>query len=267
MIIAELKGKIPSKLHNKEDLLTSNVFSFFKYSDRKIFKDYLSMLGIKVSLNESEKAEFIFWPSYEDGTEPDLIVICGKFYLLFEAKLYSDFSPQTSTTNSQIEREIEMGKNTAENIDKEFIYIAITAEYFKNKKKYQKYETAEYRFIWTNWQLIASFIDHTLENDILENNREFAQDLFFLLVKKRLRSFEGINNKRFHNKIKLVDNIFYNVATSKFKGLFSGFTSIFVGYDIVLPYEKVFHKTFFKTLNDFEISENKTIFYREKINE
>ena len=83
MIIAELNGKIPSKLDDKEDILTSNVFSFFKYSDRQLLKKYLFQLGIEVTLTESKNAEFIFWPSYDDGTEPDLIIICGDNYILF----------------------------------------------------------------------------------------------------------------------------------------------------------------------------------------
>ena len=65
MIIAELKGKIPSNLDHKEDILTSNVFSFFKYSDRRLFKEYLYQLGLEISLNDAENAEFKFWSSYE----------------------------------------------------------------------------------------------------------------------------------------------------------------------------------------------------------
>ena len=93
MIIAELNGKIPSKLEDKEDILTSNIFSFLKYSSRRLLKDYLSLLGIDVTLNDSKNAEFIFWPKYDDRTEPDLVIVCGDNYILFEAKLYSDFSP------------------------------------------------------------------------------------------------------------------------------------------------------------------------------
>ena len=140
MIIAELYGKIPSKLEDKEDILTSNVFSFFKYSDRNFLKEYLCQIGIEVSENDALEAEFLFWQRYDDGTEPDLIVICGKYYLLFEAKFKSDFSPKTSTIESQIDREIKMGKLAAKNENKEFVYVAITAEYYKDKKKYSKYE-------------------------------------------------------------------------------------------------------------------------------
>ena len=125
MIVAELNGKIPSNLKDSEDILTSDVFSFFKYADRRFFVDYLQNLGVSVSVEEAQKAEFIFWPSYEDGTEPDLVILCGSYYLLFEAKLNSDFSQKTKSTEAQIDREVKMGKMAARNFNKDFIFIAI----------------------------------------------------------------------------------------------------------------------------------------------
>ena len=264
MIIAELNGKIPSKLNDKEDILTSNVFSFFKYSDRQLFKEYLSKLGIEVTLKESENAEFIFWPSYEDGTEPDLVVICGEYYLLFEAKLYSDFSPETTTVASQIEREISMGKMTSENINKEFIYVAITDEYYKDRKKYLEYEKRDFKFIWTNWQFISRFIDERLESESIKQNREFANDLFSLLVKKRLRSFEGLTNIEIKNKFGLDNAIFYNLNTSKFKGEFTGFIENLQDFEEIKKYSKIFQKSFFNTLNNIETNTNQIIFYNGK---
>lgn len=72
MYIAEIRGKIPSEFEHKEDVLTSNVFSFFKYASRAIFLGpFLEMLGITATEKDLEDAEFIFWPTYEDGTEPD----------------------------------------------------------------------------------------------------------------------------------------------------------------------------------------------------
>ncbi len=239
MILAELNGKLPSKITNKEDILTSNVFSFFKYSNRSLFKEYLLKLGLDVNQQESEDAEFTFWPRYDDGTEPDLVVTCGKYYLLFEAKLYSDFSPETKTTDAQIDREISMGRMSADNMNKEFVYIPITAEYYEDKNKYKKYKGADFKFIWTNWQFISSFIEDQLENDHSKWNREFAYDLHSLLVKKRLRSFKGISNIVFKNEIESIDDIFYNVNTSKFKGEFSGFASSLQGFEEILPCEQI----------------------------
>ena len=267
MIIAELKGKIPSKLNDKEDILTSNVFSFFKYSDRQLFKQYLSKFGIEVTLEESKNAEFIFWPSYEDGTEPDLVIICGKYYLLFEAKLYSDFSHETATIDSQIEREILMGKMTAENMNKEFIYVAITAEYYKYRKKYFEYENRDFKFIWTNWQFISRFIDERLESGSIEQDVEFANDLFSLLVKKRLISFDGLINIVVKNEIEFDNAIFYNLNTSRFKGEFTGFIDNLLGFEELKKYSKIFKKSFFMSLNIIEINTNQILFYHGKQNE
>jgi hypothetical protein len=262
MIIAELKGKIPSKFDDKEDILTSNVFSFFKYSDRQIFKDYLSLLGIDITLKDSENAEFIFWPIYDDGTEPDLIVICGKYYLLFEAKLYSDFLPKTAKTDSQIEREIAMGKLSAKNLNKIFVYIALTAEYFKIRNKYEKYESDDFLFIWTNWQFISYFINKKLESNKLQHDKEFANDLFLLFIKKRLRSFEGIINITIQNEIEFSDNIFYDLNTSKFKGEFSGFIENLKDFKIILSFQKYYHKSFFTSLMSFKNFNNQRVFYK-----
>jgi hypothetical protein len=50
MYLAELKGKLPSKLAESEDMLTSNVFSFFKYSNRsRYLKRLMSLIPIEAS--------------------------------------------------------------------------------------------------------------------------------------------------------------------------------------------------------------------------
>ncbi|MDD2424283.1 MAG: hypothetical protein PHG34_08755 [Candidatus Cloacimonetes bacterium] len=263
MIIAELQGKIPSKLYDKEDILTSNVFSFFKYSNRIFLKEYLSKLGISVSLQDANNAEFNFWQSFEDKTEPDLVIICGNYYLLFEAKLYSDFSPKTMNIKSQIEREISMGKMSAKNINKEFVYIALTAEYYKNRSKYIKYENQDFLFIWSNWQLIANFINEILELGKVKSDYEFALDLFSLLVKKNLRSFKGLKNLNYQEISKFSNSLFYNVLTSKFKGEFFGFIENLSGFQKVNNYENFFKRTFFKSLDNIQISNKQIIFYNE----
>ena len=264
MIIAELNGKIPTILNDKEDILTSNVFSFFKYSDRKLFKDYLSKLGLNITLNESRNAKFIFWPSYDDGTEPDLVVLCGKYYLLFEAKLYSEFSQKTSKIDSQIEREIKMGKLEANNIIKEFVYVAITAEYYRPKTKYAEYENRGFLFIWTNWQKVANFIFDKLSENNLSRDKEFAVDLYSLLVKKKLRSFKGLNSISVPIKIEFTDSIFYRSQTSKYKGIFSGFLENLKGFKQIVTYKKNYEKSFFKTMPIFKIINHKMIFYNGK---
>ncbi len=260
MIIAELKGKLPSKFNRREDILTSNVFSFFKYSDRQLFREYLLKLGIEITLNESRNAEFIFWPTYEDRTEPDLVVICGRYYLLFEAKLYSDFSLKTSTNDPQIYREIKMGKMLAKNLNKKFVYVVITAEYYKNNIKYNQYKMKDSSFIWTNWQFITNFLEDKLENGEIKQNEEFARDLFLLLIKKGLRRFKGIVNLKNTPIIKLNDNIFYATDTSMFKYNISKLLKS-LKVKVVDKYQRSYKRLFFSSLNCFEIVIIKKIFY------
>jgi len=260
MIVAELYGKIPSKFDTQEDILTSNVFSFFKYSDRKILLDYLLKLGIVVTLSDVQNAEFLFWQTYDDGTEPDLVIICGQYYLLFEAKFLSDFSPKTKKNDSQIDREIAKGKEAAKNLDKTFVFIALTAEYYKNKDKFSEYENRDFTFIWTNWQFIANFLNEKLDVEFSQNN-DFAYDLYSLLQKKRLRSFAGFYSLSIKRKLNLKPVLFYNQKTSKFKGEFTGFINNLSGFKKVMKYKKNFHKYFFINFNKYDNNNSSNIFY------
>ena len=79
-----LEAKKPSIMHkgklNLEDVLTSNVYGFLEVADRRRFlttylRDYLKL---KVSDAEAIAAVFEFWPTYSDGTEPDVVVVKQK---------------------------------------------------------------------------------------------------------------------------------------------------------------------------------------------
>jgi len=261
MIVAELNGKLSSILDEKEDILTSNVFSFFKYTDREYLKNYLCRLGIYVSSNESKDAEFIFWPRFDDRTEPDLVIICGKYYIVIEAKLHSDFSPETEKLESQIDREIKMGKLASSNIDKEFVYIAITSEYFRNNTKYRRYESADYMFIWTNWQFLANFIFDELEYGMKTQDKLFASDLFHLLVKKKLRGFTGIGNIRIKECIVPYSEIFYNFNTSVYKGEFTGYIENLKRFNVIGLFMGFYKYSYFNSFKKYSYTEYKNIYY------
>ena len=226
MYLAELRGKLSSRVERMEDILTSNVFSFFKYSNRDIFlRNYLNELKFKVSTKEAEEAEFKFWPVFEDGTEPDLVIIVGEYYLLIEAKYFSGFGEKTETTDDQLKREIKGGQLEAFSYGKEFYLIAITADYYFKKDKFKailpRYKSY---FKWTNWQCIASFLDNILSSNpnIKGSEWDFCQDLYRLLDKKNLRSFQNIT----YNGPLLKDysSIFFDAKTAKLRGDFIGFT-------------------------------------------
>jgi len=227
MYLAELHGKLSSKLEHMEDILTSNVFSFLKYSNRSIFlKNYLSELDFKINDKQANEAEFIFWHRYEEQTEPDLIIRAGKHYILFEAKYFSDFDEGSSETKAQLIREIEAGYLEAKNYNEHFTLVAITADYSRKDYKFSSVPKKYKQIIkWTNWQTIASLLQDSLSsNKLTDLERIFAADLYSLLCKKNLRAYRGtdiLSNSRYHPIG--YDRIFFNAKTAKFRGDFIGF--------------------------------------------
>ena len=270
MYIAELKGKIPSNFEKMEDILTSNVFSFFKYSKRTIYLKALldklnfpNKLNIAVSDKELNEAEFIFWPTYEDGTEPDLVILVGDYYLLFEAKYFSDFGKKTLTAEYQLVREATEGLKAAElkyfsdfeketitlkkqlveeateglkaakNIGKHFFIIAITADYFK-PNKFEVIENFKEHFTWINWQTITELL-----LSLIEEKQEslpdlfFANDLYQLLDKKRLRAFRNFDVLAGIFTGSEIENIFFSPETTKYREDFVGFLKAFSNFPII----------------------------------
>ena len=229
MYLAEIHGKLSSENENKEDILTSNVFSFFKYSDREIFLlPFLKSLGLDISKEDALQTEFLFWPSYSDGTQPDLVIITGSYYLLVEAKYHSGFGKETLSRKHQLIREIEGGVLEAETLDKKFKILTVTADY--NPKSRAKEGVPPHHqsdLIPINWQKIAFIVYSILETEpnISPEMKLFAEDLYALLLKKNLRNFEGINAFNLATgSLKVIhDNIFFQANTASYRGDFIGF--------------------------------------------
>jgi hypothetical protein len=198
MYQAELRGKLSSSNEEKEDILTSNVFSFLKYSNRTLFlSGFLHLLKIQVTNKAVEKAKFEFWPQYDDHTEPDVIVIVGPYYLLFEAKYLSDFGEETERLEGQIIRELKQGLLEAENNKKRFFYIPITANYVHPASILEEAPIQYHRYCkWINWQKVAQLINSILLDNSIKlppGERDFANDLYQLLIKKKLGAYSGIS--------------------------------------------------------------------------
>lgn len=229
MYQAELRGKLPSETEAKEDILTSNVFSFFKYAKRDLFlRRWLdSRLNIKISDSEAAMAEFNFWPRYVDSTQPDVVIIAGSYYILVEAKYLSDFSGETSKSKSQLIREIENGELEAKNYGKEFLLIAITADHYYRSDRFRDVpQESRNRLVWTNWQSVAAFLEEILsaDADLASWEREFAMDLEMLLDRKKLRDYHGVS--AFETSSFLpgrVQRIFFQAADAEYRGEFIGF--------------------------------------------
>jgi hypothetical protein len=228
MYQAELHGKLSQRIERMEDILTSNVFSFFKYSTREIFlKGYLNELNFDISDQEASEAEFIFWPRFEENTEPDLVILVGNYYLLIEAKYFSDFGGETDKTKAQLIREIEGGRLEAKNYGKDFVLIAITADSYRKDYKFEVIpKVFRPHFVWTNWQKVSWLLTNILESDkkITNQERDFALDLYNLLDKKNLREFQSFNVLSLMNQyLKPHAYVFFEAKTAKFRGDFIGF--------------------------------------------
>lgn len=264
MYIAEIRGKLSSKIEKSEDILTSNVLSFFKYSQRTVFlNEFLKHFRIFLDEDELYKAEFIFWPRYDDNTEPDVVIIAGDYYLLFEAKYFSGFGEKTEKRDSQLIREITMGMQEAQSIGKQFRLIAITADYNFDKKIFEELKDDYIKYLnWINWQRIALIIANLIEIHGEElPNYLFTKDLYELLQKKKLRNFIGFHNLKFENKAD--EYLFYKSETSKFRGGFIGFTkALDVFNEINSLNNKVFYESrYFYNLKITNIKSNNRIFY------
>jgi len=229
MYMVELRGKLSQRIEGQEDILTSNVFSFFKYANRQVFlKGFLSkLLGIQVSDEEAENAEFSFWTRYDDRTEPDLVITVGDHYLLVEAKFRSKFNVENEEERSQLSREVKGGSLEARNLGKKFYIIALTADFSYKPENFQHVEEQLqlHNFKWINWQGICGFLLETVEQESLPSTTWlFCQDLCRLLDKKNLRSFRdfmGVLGGK--PKFAYPAEIFFASETATFRGGFIGF--------------------------------------------
>ena len=242
MYLAEIRGKLSRRMEGSEDILTSNVFSFFKYADRNLFlRRFLDTLDIHVSGGDAENAEFLFWPRYTDRTEPDLVIVVGKYYLLIEAKFHSPVDLE------QLFREAANGRFEAKNLGKEFHLIALTADYCRRDEQFQdgKGKFPSINFKWINWQQITQFLLETIEQAKLPSiSQLFCQDLCQLLEGKNLhsfRDFKGVLSSE--SAIDYVQRIFFVYETAALRGDFIGFQNTLSYLERL---EKVPQRTFFK---------------------
>ena len=220
MYIAEIKGKLSQRHENQEDILTSNVFSFLKYAPRELFLHaFLNKLGFKVSKEEAKKARFHFWPGYEDRTEPDLVIVVGSYYLLFEAKLHSGFGKETEGLDSQLRRELDQSQKVAKQRYLAFHLIVVTAHYTYIHFLQELTSVSEDELIWVNWHWIGLLLEEILESapDISREMVSFANDLHELLLTKNLRRFSGIEAFFHEPNLKSVSgNLFFDPLSADY---------------------------------------------------
>ena len=271
MYIAELQGKFSPYQERMEDILTSNVFSFFMYARREIFlSEFLRLFDIETESNDLHNAEFLFWPSYEDGTEPDLVIIVGDYYILIEAKFGSGFGKETDFSAAQLIREYNMGKLDAQNLEKTFRLVAVTAHYSKHQFIAENPEVASIEISWINWHQIAILLDKILntQKDLSIETKTFALDLYRLLLKKNLRKYAGQEILRIVPLLQSsFESLFFDAKSAQYRGDFIGFEHSLEEFQPLqaFQYESFYHKEriFFANLSDDELMEIPTdIFFR-----
>jgi hypothetical protein len=232
LYLAEIHGKLSSNIMNKEDVLTSNVFSFFKYSNRTIFfSEFLKLLDIHISPLDAKNAVFDFWPRFIDGTEPDVVIHVGEYYILIEAKYHSGFGQENQAIKHQLFREYEGGNLEANILDKKFVFVIITADLFNKPNIFEKIPASIKQEIkWINWQAITILIEKILlmNPEIDPITKLFAEDFFLLLQKKGFRNYIGLKKIHIKEKINMfAGNIFFDIDSIKYLGVFQGFITIF----------------------------------------
>jgi len=273
MYLAEIHGKLSSKLsaaERAEDILTSNMFSFLKYATRTVFlKAFLDRLGIEVSDADLRRAHFEFWPTYDDKTEPDVVIEVGPYYLLFEAKLEAGFERATLERRSQVRREIEGGLLSAQTLGKDFWYVAITkdsvippglpADVPPHLRRCSK---------WINWQAVSAILQESIEQEAGDRrDLLMAADLCTLLDRKRLRGFISFSRLDASSLTRVPQRLFFAAEEAVYRGSFIGFQeALSVVPSLGTVSQRLFYrKQFFLQLPRPNIKTAETVFFKKGV--
>jgi hypothetical protein len=230
---------------------------------------FLRELNLSLSGRELEEAVFQFWPTYSDGTEPDVVITVGNYYILIEAKKNAGFGISTETEKNQLNREYYEGKNVADSLGKEFILLTITSDASIKLMKFEKtpHILWDQCFRWTNWQKFATLLNRILDLNMSNTpNRIFASDLVDLLERKKLREFRSFNDLDYRYN-KSIGKIFFAYETAAYRVDFIGFENSIIEYNYSNKTELIFFsQNRFKgfDLNYLIIKSENQIFYARK---
>ncbi len=191
MLVAELRGKA-GKISGDEDILTSNVFGTLKNIDRlRGLYAILQMAGIDATPDEALRATFSFWPKFDDGTEPDVLIETPRHVIVVEAKYMSALAADAT----QLAREFKGGTSLA-GADRVPYLLAVTADLVRpqalDQFRDELSEEEGQRVVWMNWQSVARIIQALLDaTDVDDISKRWAKDLWGLMDRKNLRGFRG----------------------------------------------------------------------------
>jgi hypothetical protein len=192
VILAELHGKLPEYITRWEDPLTSNVFSSFKYVDRKLcLKAFLEILSISddFSDNDFEDADIIFWKTEKSHDsslvrEPDVVIKIGPMTIFVEAKYGSPLNER------QLVEQCRIGSQF-----KDFLLICVTdgfVEPTEVESVRRELGVTKSELTWTSWQEIRDRLETLLGREEINGpSRDFVRDVVELMEKKGLTRFGG----------------------------------------------------------------------------
>ena len=223
MYQAELHGKLSRTVAEAEDILTSNVFSFYMYSDPVHLQRLLAAVRVFVTAEDARRAILDFWPTFADQTEPDVVIRVGRYYVLMEAKLHSGYGvDDESQDRHQLLRETRGGRAKADSLGLEFILLTVTDEPAPSQRIYSVLSGEDRdSWRWINWSSIAQLLETGPLMD------RMGEDLVAVLRRKGLRRFNGFTGVA--ARIMPPDEyFFFDGETARF-GRFAGFSSLLCG--------------------------------------
>jgi hypothetical protein len=243
LIIAELKGKIPSALQNYEDILTSSVIGLFQYLSSPVyFQDVLescvNINGTPLTFDSPiQECQYVFWPKLENS-EPDVLLHVrtenkSEYLICIEAKYWSDKSSnedqsidmqeRSNSQRDQLAREIEdlhkefylgflkINKNKL----KKIILIYLTnhtyipsQEIHESVQHINGVEFQINQLYWLTWREIHHSVGK-VRNFLTRQDAMLLIDLRRLLERKGLQSFNG-----FQHQVKNVTELIFTYCTT-----------------------------------------------------
>jgi len=177
-------------LTRKEDVLTSNVFGILKNLDVTFLNEILGAANVPVHLTD-DTFEIEFWPNFEDGTQPDLLIRGTDFLVVIEVKYLSDFDRGNDLRKSQILREFEGARMLANEAQLPHIYLlAVTQmDSIEWKDKVRSFDRSELTRIEPklhsiSWSQIFNIVKNTNTKD--KTSARFRADLLELMENKQI---------------------------------------------------------------------------------
>ena len=163
MIYAELKSKIP-EVSNREDILTSNVFTLIKLLPDKIILQILrDLLPVKeqntLPQNQTIKC-FDFWKKINSLKEPDIYIeLDSGFVIIIEVKY---LSPESSEL--QLKEYLDLFSTDSK------LLLYLTADNTEPFLTTQKDQYKSLPIYWTNWYLLNQTLNNIVSNNEIINN-------------------------------------------------------------------------------------------------